>query len=140
MLRWCRLIYPPATAFKPLELEKGVKAKGGIIRYPIAQLTGQVLIHASKFSPDFGQKSREYGAENYQKILQLSTKADSSIAEKYWITIDKDAIARYDAMFQDVRVKLRDEDKIYDKDMLGIMRRLRCKEDKTRPECAQKRE
>ncbi|MBQ9396097.1 MAG: hypothetical protein IJU23_11385 [Proteobacteria bacterium] len=134
------ICYAPATAFKPLELEKGVKDKGGIIRYPIAQLTGQVLIHSSKFTPEFAQSSREYGSQNFGKILQLSTKSDASIASKYWIDIDKDAKARYDALFQDVRIKLRDEDKIYDKEMLGMMRRLRCKEDNARPECAQKRE
>ncbi|MBQ9242942.1 MAG: hypothetical protein IJ165_06920 [Proteobacteria bacterium] len=134
------ICYAPATAFKPLELEKGVKAKGGIIRYPIAQLTGQVLIHSSKFTPEFAQSSREYGANNFSNILALSTKSDASIDKKYWIDIDKDAKARYDALFQDVRVKLRDEDQIYDKEMLSLMRRLRCKADNTRPECAQKRE
>ncbi|MBR4984880.1 MAG: hypothetical protein IKY83_03990 [Proteobacteria bacterium] len=134
------ICYAPATAFKPLELEKGVKAKGGILRYPIAQLTGQVLIHSSKFTPEFAQASREYGANAYSNILTLSTKSDASIDKKYWIDIDKEAKARYDALFQDVRVKLRDEDQIYDKEMLSIMRRLRCKSDNTRPECAQKRE
>lgn len=134
------ICYSPATAFKPLELEKGVKEKGGIIRYPIAQLTGQVLIHSSKFTPEFAQAARKYASDNYKKILQLSTKADSSIDKKYWIEIDKDAKAKYDALFQDVRVKLRDDEKIYDKEMLGLMRRLRCKQDNSRPECAQKRE
>jgi len=134
------ICYSPATAFKPLELEKGVKEKGGIIHYPIAQLTGQVLIHSSKFTPEFAQASRKYGADNYSKILKLSTKADASIASKYWIEVDKDSRNKYDALFQDVRVKLRDDEKVYDKDMLSLMRCLRCKEDNTRPECAQKRE
>ncbi len=134
------ICYSPATAFKPLELEKGVKDKGGILKYPIAQLTGQVLVHASKFTPEFLQSSRQYGADNYKKILQLSTKADASIASKYWIDIDDEARARYDALFQSVRIKLRDDEQIYDKEMLGLMRRLRCKEDNKRPECAQKLE
>ncbi|MBQ9395024.1 MAG: hypothetical protein IJU23_05845 [Proteobacteria bacterium] len=134
------ICYSPATAFKPLELEKGVKEKGGIIRYPIAQLTGQVLIHSAKFTDEFAQASRKYGADNYSKILKLSTKADASIPSKYWIEVDKEAKNKYDALFQDVRVKLRDDEKVYDKDTLSLMRRLRCKEDNTRPECAQKRE
>lgn len=134
------LCYAPATAFKPLELEKGVKAKGGIIKYPIAQLTGQVLIHSSKFTPEFAQKSREYGSENYSKILKIATKSDADISSKYWIEIPAEAIAKYDALFLDVRVKLRDDEKIYDKEMLSIMRRLRCKADKNRSECAEKRE
>lgn len=132
------ICYSPATAFKPLELEKGVKAKGGIIRYPIAQLTGQVLVHASKFTPEFTQASREYASKSFDKILQISLKSDKDIAEKYWIDIDKDARNRYDSIFQEVRVYLRDNgDKIYDANMLKIMKVLRCKDDKSRPECAQ---
>ncbi len=132
------ICYSPATAFKPLELEKGVKEKGGIIRYPIAQLTGQVLIHSSRFTPEFAQSSREYASANYEKILQISLKSDKDIASKYWIDIDKEAKNRYDAIFQEVRVYLRDNgEKIYDPNMLKIMKTLRCKADSSRPECAQ---
>lgn len=134
------LCYAPATAFKPLELEKGIKEKGGIVRYPIAQLTGQILIHTAHFDDKFAKQSRKYGADNFEKTLKLSTKADASVDEKYWIDIDKDAIARYDQLFLDVRVKLRDEENVYDKSALTLMRRLRCNADKTKPECAQKRE
>ena len=132
--------YAPTTAFKPLELEKGVKGNGGIVRYPIAQLTGQILIHSDKFPEGYGQKSREYGSANYKKILQISTKADSSVDKKYWIDITDEAKAKYDQIFLDVRVQLRDNEKIYDKSTLTLMRRLRCKQDNNRPECAQKRE
>ncbi|MBO4351688.1 MAG: hypothetical protein J6A01_12205 [Proteobacteria bacterium] len=134
------ICYSPATAFKPLELEKGVKEKGGVIRYPIAQLTGQVLIRSEKFNPEFGVNARKYGSDNFKKILQLSTKADASVDKKYWIDIPKEDKDRYDQIFLDVRVKLRDELKVYDKTTLSLMRRLRCSEDKTRPECAQKLE
>ena len=134
------ICYSPTTAFKPLELEKGLRKNGGIVRYPIAQLTGQVLIYASRFNEEFGAKARQYGASNYGKILQLSTKADAAVDKKYWIDIDKDAKARYDQIFLDVRVTLRDELGVYDKNTLSIMRRLRCDADKTRAECAQKRE
>ena len=134
------ICYSPATAFKPLELEKGVKEKGGVIRYPIAQLTGQVLIRSEKFNAEFGANARKYGSDNFQKILQLSTKADASVDKKYWIEIPKEDKDRYDQIFLDVRVKLRDDEKIYDKTTLSLMRRLRCNEDKSRPECAQKLE
>ena len=134
------ICYSPTTAFKPLELEKGVKAKGGIVKYPIAQLTGQILIQSAKFPEDFGQKSRQYGSDNYKKILQISTKSDASIDKKYWIDIDDAARAKYDQLFLDVRVHLRDNEKIYDKSALSLMRRLRCSKDKNRPECEQKLE
>ena len=134
------ICYSPATAFKPLELEKGVKAKGGIVKYPIAQLTGQILLQSSKFTEEFGQKSRQYGADNFKKILQISTKSDASVPSKYWIEIDDAARAKYDQLFLDVRVHLRDNEKIYDKQALSLMRRLRCQKDGNRPECAQKLE
>lgn len=134
------ICYSPATAFKPLELEKGVKAKGGIVRYPIAQLTGQVVIHADRFPEDYGQKSREYGAASFSKIVKLSTTADASIDKKYWIDITDEAKAKYDQIFLDVRIQLRDNEKIYDKTMLSIMRRLRCNQDKNRPECVDQKE
>lgn len=134
------ICYSPTTALKPLELEKGIKEKGGIVRYPIAQLTGQVLLHSSRFAPDFGEKSRKYGAENYRKILQISTKADKEVKPEYWIDITKGNRDRYDQIFQDVRVSLRDTSGVYDKSALSLMRRLRCKADNTRSECAQKRE
>lgn len=134
------ICYSPATAFKPLELEKGVKDKGGVVRYPIAQLTGQVLLHSDRFADDFGAKSRTYGAESFQKTVELSTKADASVKDAYWIDISKADRDRYDQIFLDVRIKLRDDLKVYDKTMLGLMRRLRCQADKTRSECAQKKE
>lgn len=134
------ICYAPATAFKPLELEKGIKANGGIVRYPIAQLTGQILIHTARFNDEFGKQSRKYGADNFIKTLELSVKADKSIKKAYWIDIDAESIARYDQLFLDVRVKLRDDEKVYDKDALTMMRRLRCNADKARPECAQKKE
>ena len=33
----------PATAFKPLELEKGLGRSGGIARLPLAQMTFQMV-------------------------------------------------------------------------------------------------
>lgn len=134
------ICYSTTTAFKPLELEKGVREKGGIVRYPIAQLTGQILIQSDRFPADFGQKSRQYGDENYQKILQLSTKADASVDKKYWIDISDTDKTKYDQLFLDVRVHLRDNEKIYDKTTLSLMRRLRCQKDNARPECAMKKE
>ena len=97
------------------------------------------VYYADRFPADFGEKSRQYGSENYKKILQLSTKSEADIKDSYWIDITKADKDRYDQIFLDVRVKLRDDAKVYDKSMLSLMRRLRCSADKTRSECAQKR-
>ena len=60
--------------------------------------------------------------------------------DNHHINRDVECLEMIGKIDQDVRVKLRDEDQIYDKEMLSLMRRLRCKADNTRPECAQKRE
>lgn len=131
--------YAPATAFEPLELGKGVGAKGGIVRYPLAQLTLQLLVRKGRLSPDFTNASRKWAADNFDTMMRLISKAEKTIPKKDWVDVPKDARASYDNLFREVRIKLRD-DAVYDGTMLTLLRRLRCKEDATRAECAEKRE
>ena len=62
--------------------------------------------------------------------------ADDGIPAKFWIDIPKGDLKRYDDMFTKVRVKLRDDAHVYDKTMLTLLRRVRCKESPDRAECA----
>ncbi len=50
--------YAPATAYEALELYKGIGSAGGIIRYPLAQMTLQLLIRSADFPEGFAQASR----------------------------------------------------------------------------------
>ena len=111
-----------------------------MIRYPLAQLTLQVLFRQGELPEEFGQKSREYAAKSFNAAKKLVQKAERSIPAKHWIDIPDDDKAAYDEMFRDVRVRLRDHEKVYNKTMLSLMRRIRCKTDATRAECADKRE
>ncbi len=132
--------YSPATAYKPLELEKGIKSNGGIVRYPLAQLTAQVIIRSADFPAEFALKSREWSKGEFGRVLKIAKKAEDAIPAKYWIDVPDADRVRYDQLFLDVRVRLRDTDNVYDKQMLTLMRRLRCQADKSRAECAEKRE
>jgi len=132
--------YAPATAYQPLELKKGLGDKGGIVRYPLAQLTLQVVARASQFPKDFGQKSREWVSKEFGRFLKIVTKADKTIPAKYWIDVPKPDREKYDILFRDVRVRLRDNDKIFDPQALKLLRRIRCKSDPTRAECAEQKE
>lgn len=134
------LCYGPAAAYKPLELYKGLGTKGGIIRYPLAQMNLVMLTRAGKMPADYYQQSRDYASKNFSKALKMVKKAEKSIPSKYWIDIKPEDTARYDEMFLDVRVRLRDKEKVYSKTMLKIQRRIRCKNDAARAECAEKRE
>jgi len=131
--------YAPATAYKALELYKGIGSKGGIIRYPLAQMTLQLLIRTADFPAEFAQASRDYAKKSFTKGLKVVKSAEKQVPSKHWIDIPDADKARYDEMFLDVRVKLRSSG-VYHKNALKLMRKVRCKKDGTRAECAEKRE
>ena len=132
--------YAPATAYKALELYKGVGSKGGVIRFPLAQMTLQLFVHSDRFPQGFGEKSRSYSMKSYNQALKLVKKAEKDIGDKRWIEISGDDKKRYEQMFQEVRIRLRDEHKVYHKTTLTLMRKVRCKKDGARAECAEKKE
>ena len=131
--------YAPATAYKALELYKGIGKKGGVIQYPLAQMTMQLLIRSKDFPADFGVKSRGHLAKQFGAALKMVKAAESSIPKKHWIQIPDADKARYDQMFLDVRVELRNKG-LYNGRMLKLLRKIRCKKDAARAECAEKRE
>lgn len=132
--------YAPASAYKALELYKGVGDKGGVIRYPLAQMTLQLLIRTADFPEGFGQSSREYSLKNFSKGLAMVQKAESDVPAAHWVDIPDADKANYDEMFLDVRVRLRDQEKVYDGRALKLMRRVRCGQQASRAECALERE
>ncbi len=127
--------YAPATAYHALELYKGIGSKGGVIDYPLAQMTFQFLVHSGKFTPEFTQQARGWFYKTFDRFAKLSRQAESRIKKKHWISIPDEDKKRYDKMFQETRVKLRGQN-IYNKTMLKILRKIRCKADAARAECA----
>ncbi len=129
------MCYAPALAYEALELQKGMGTKGGVLKYPLAMVTFQVLTRSSKFSPEYGNASRKWAAANFDKFQALNQMAESKIPKSSWISVSDADKARYDTMFQQTRIRLRDGEKVYDKTMLKLLRRTRCKMDGTRSEC-----
>lgn len=125
--------YAPAYAYQALELYKGIGSKGGIIRYPIAQLTMQIVIRTADFPEGFGAKSRALAAGFFDKALTLSRKAERDIPEGTWVAIPADDKARYDELLREVRLSLKPVP--YDGKMLTLLKKARCKHDATRAEC-----
>lgn len=81
------IVAAPAVAIKPLELYKGLGTKGAIIRFPIVQITGNVIINPKKFPAGFGQKSREYVATQVDKAFKNIEKTEKDIPAKYWMDV-----------------------------------------------------
>lgn len=132
--------YAPATAYGPLELGKGLGSKGGIVKFPLGQLTLQVLIRTARFPAEFGVNSRKYAQKAFTSSMNVVKKAEGAVPGKYWMDVTAEQRQKFDDLLRDVRIRLRDKEKVYDKAMLGLLRRVRCKEDAARAECAEQKE
>ncbi len=129
--------YMSAAGYRPFELGRGLEPSGGILRYPLAQATLQLMIRAPRFPDEFGAKSLSWFAAHFDDGLALVQAAEADIPAKYWIDVPPDRVADFDELFLHSRVRLRDEHGAYDTHMLSAMRKLRCSKDGARPECAE---
>ena len=132
--------YVPATAYGPLELSKGLGQAGAIVKFPLAQLTLQVLIRSDRFPESFGVESRKYASKTFPQTLRVVQKTESTVPARYWKEVPPADLQKFDDLLREVRIRLRDKEKVYDKRMLAMLRMIRCKDNGARAECAEKRE
>jgi hypothetical protein len=132
--------YVSAPVYRPFELQHGLGTAGGVLKAPLAQATLQVMLRESRFPEGFAAKSRTDLAGRFDAALALVTKAESEIPANYWVTIPDTTQKEWDALFQGVRVQLRDEKHAYDGNMLRVMKGLRCGANAGRSECAETKE
>lgn len=128
------ITYGPAIVYEAMELYKGLKPNGGVIRFSLVQLTMQILIRKADFPEGYGQKSREFALGQFDLSVELIKKYESTIPVKMWIPIPETDIIGYHEVFRQSRIRLRDKG-IYNGKMLKLMRMLRCKKAPHQPEC-----
>ncbi|MEZ4454494.1 MAG: putative solute-binding protein [Nannocystaceae bacterium] len=109
--------YAPATAYGPLELRRGLGKGGGVVRFPLAQLTFQVFVRPDEFPEGFTQSSRTFVADNFGAMRRVIDAEEAKTTP--WIDISADDAAKYNQMLADVRAVLRDR-KVYDKATLTL--------------------
>ena len=129
------IIAAPAIAFKPLELHKGLGAKGAVVRFPIAQVSGNVIIRKSKFPEGFGQKSREWVASQLPRAMNIIGKTEAEIAAKFWMDIPANDKIGYVKLMRESRIDLTKEG-VYNKKMMSLLKKVRCQQDSSSFECA----
>ncbi|TGL82624.1 putative solute-binding protein [Leptospira yasudae] len=127
--------YSPAVGFKPLELMKGVVPNGGIVKFPIGQLTFQIVGKTADFPADYGNQSRQWAATQFETMLELTRKAEKEVPAKYWLEVPKEEVKGYFEKFREVRIKLRDKG-VYHASILKLMKGVRCKADAAAEECS----
>ncbi|MCK5190093.1 MAG: hypothetical protein KAR12_08560 [Methylococcales bacterium] len=126
--------YGPAIVYEAMELYKGLKPNGGVIRFSLAQLTMQILIRKAEFPEGFGQNSREFALGQFDLGVELIKRYESKIPESMWVSIPEADIAGYLEVFRQSRIRLKEKG-IYNGKMLKLMRMLRCKKNPHQPEC-----
>ena len=120
--------------YKPFEMEKGLGNKGGIIRFPIFQFTGDILIHRDKFPDGYGQKSRTWSASRIDRQFAKNNKLEAEIPAKYWEDIPENDKIAYARVVREARLSLT-RSKVLDKKMMGILKRVRCRVNPANYEC-----
>ena len=133
------VIGAPAVAFKPLELYKGLGTKGGIVRFPLLQVTGNVIIRQDRFPAGYGQKSRTWIASQLPRAFSMLGKMEADIPAKYWMDIPANDKIGYIKMMRESRIALTKEG-IYNKKMMSFLKRARCQAQPSSFECALKDE
>ncbi len=129
------VVFGPAMVYDAMELHKGLSPKGGVVRYPTAQLTLQMVILQSAFPPGYGQKSREYVMQNFDQALQSIKQYEQAIPSELWIELPQKVQADFGEILRQARISLRDQS-IYDAKMLKVMRIVRCSANPDSAECS----
>jgi hypothetical protein len=128
-------IVAPAVLYKPMELSRGVGANGGIIRRPLFQFSMQFVSVQSKFPPTFGQQSREYFAQQVNHGLGIIHNGEAALDQRLWIYALRSEAATWDTAMRSIVAHMV-KSEIFDKRMIGLLKRVRCKNNVDEPECA----
>lgn len=129
------ICFAPVVAYGPLELYKGLAPDGGIIKYTLGQLTSQLILRNSKFSDEFAAHSRTWMLGQFDRVMQIIHNAQKAVPDKWWVNIPHDDKVRYDDMLRRARIEMT-RNGIYNKDLMSLLYKVRCKYDPTRAECA----
>jgi hypothetical protein len=129
------VVIAPASAYRPLELYRGLGKNGGIVDYVLAQVSLQIVIHSDRFPAGFGQDSRQYIADHFDSYNKTAKDYEAAIDPKYWIRITEASRARYQEMSRLSRIDLV-SDGIYNKKMMALLKRIRCQKNPQLAECS----
>lgn len=130
------IIVAPATAYRPLELYRGLGTRGGIPDFLLAQVSLQVVLRRDRFPDGFGQESRQYFASQFERVLAMIKRYENDVDRKYWMHIPDADRPRYIALMRNARIELMNNG-TYDKRMMSLLRKIRCQLDPQNAECTE---
>lgn len=131
--------YAPAFAYEALELYKGIGDQGGIVDYPLAQLTIQIVARDEALSDEQAQHGRETAWGMFSQAMSLIERQEDAIPDEKWMHIPEKDITGYQEMFRENRLQLRDgtdgASKVYHPKMMSLLSKIRCASNPSASEC-----
>ncbi len=124
----------PAIVYEAMEVYKGLKPKGGVVDFPLGQLSLQLVFRTKKFPDGFGQQSREYIFSEFDRALSIIKSSEEGIPKKWWIEIPPEDRTGYIETLRQARISLKKKN-IYNGKTLTVMRKIRCNLEPGRSEC-----
>lgn len=136
--------YVPAAAYEVLEMAKGMGVKGGIVRFPVGQVTIQLVARQGAFDAAFVQKSRKAMSRLYNESMRLVRQYEDAVPQSRWVDVPQKAKLEYQEMLREVRIDLDGNEteigrlaaQVYDDDMMTILRKVRCYTNPGGKECS----
>lgn len=133
------ILFAPIPLYKPMELYKGLGTKGGIARFPVMNLTLQLIIRKDRFPPGFGQKSRTWVSDQVPRFFGMIRNMEREVDPKHWMHIPLSDRDGYDKIMREMRIHLT-KSGYYDPRMMTLLKRIRCKREPEEAECTQPEE
>ena len=129
------ILLVPMVMYKPLELSKGIGKNGGIVHRPMLQFTMQLITRKNKFPASFGVSSRDYMLHQTNFALGVIHNQEVAVDSSQWIYANTSELKDYNRIMARTRANLTNAG-FYDRRMLNILKRIRCKsKDATDPDC-----
>lgn len=130
----------PAIIFHPFELYKGMtdntgKIKGAIVRFPLIQVTGVMMMHRNRFPEGMGQLVREYASTQLTPAYQFVDDTEKEIDAKYWMDIPDIDKLGYVKLMREARMDMTKEGYYHPK-MMSLLKKVRCKITPAHYECS----
>ena len=130
----------PAILFDPLELHKGMEDKSGkvvgaIIRFPLIQVTGTLIMHRNRFPAGMGPIAREIISKQLNPAFKFVDKMENDIPAKYWMEIRDAEKPGYMKIMREARIQMTKEG-YYDAEMMRLLKKVRCSQNPSSFECA----
>lgn len=136
--------YAPAAAYEVLEMFRGMGESGGIVNYPVGQVTVQLIARAGTFDDDFVKKSRRIMSRLYPEAMRIVRQYERAIPDDRWVDISPEAMRGYQEMLRGVRIDMQQSTEesgmlaagVYHDDMMTILRKVRCYTNPGAAECS----